>query len=77
MWADNFWVMSHSKSRLEQMLKDLIQEAKIWDLTPNPASLWWTSTYDSEQKKELMIDTETGSHRIPFEELLKKNLGSP
>ena len=24
MWADNFWIMSHSKSHLEQMLRDLI-----------------------------------------------------
>ena len=27
MWADNFWMMSHSKKHLEQMLKDLIEEA--------------------------------------------------
>ena len=27
MWADNFWIMSHSKEHLEQMLKDLIEEA--------------------------------------------------
>ena len=28
MWTDNFWVMSHSKSHLEQMLRDMIQEAQ-------------------------------------------------
>ena len=27
MWADNFWIMSHSKKHLEQMLKDLIEAA--------------------------------------------------
>ena len=27
MEADNFWIMSHSKSQLEQMQGDLIQEA--------------------------------------------------
>ena len=31
MWADNLWIMSHFKSRLEQMLGDLIQEAEKWD----------------------------------------------
>ena len=32
---------------------------------------WWTSISDSKEKKELMIDTETGSRRIPFEDKLK------
>ena len=68
MWADNCWVKSHSKAHLEQMSKDLIQEAGRWDLEPKPASLWRTSTYDSEEKKDLVIDAETGSHRIPFGE---------
>ena len=27
MWADNFWIISHSQEHLEQMLKDLIEEA--------------------------------------------------
>ena len=35
MWADNFWIMTHSKSHLEQMLRDLIQEAEKWDLAPS------------------------------------------
>ena len=30
MWADNFWIISHPKKHLEQMLKDLIGEpAKV------------------------------------------------
>ena len=47
MWADNYWVTSHSKANLQQMIKDLIQEAEGWDLEPKPASLWWTSTCES------------------------------
>ena len=39
--------MFHPKEHLEQMLKDLIEEAVKVDLEPKPASLWWTSTYDS------------------------------
>ena len=61
MWADNCKVKSHSKAHLEQMSKDLIQEAGRWDLEPKPAISWCTSTYDSEEKKDLMIDAETGS----------------
>ena len=44
MWADNFWIMSNSTEILEQMLRDLIEEACRWDLEPKPASLWWTCT---------------------------------
>ena len=32
MWADNFWIMSHSKEFLEQILKDPIEEASKLDL---------------------------------------------
>ena len=53
MWADNFWIMSHSNKHLEQMLKDLIEEAAKVDLEPKPASLWWTSTYASEEKRRV------------------------
>ena len=47
MWADDFWIMSHSKENVEQMLRDLVVEASGWDLEPKPASLWSTSTYHS------------------------------
>ena len=68
VWADNYWVMSHWKAHLEQMMKGLIEEAETWDLEPKPASLWWTSSYTSEEKKSLAIETTTGHHRTPFEE---------
>ena len=71
MWADNFWIMSHSQSNLEQMLRDLIEEAEKWDLAPKPASLWWTSTFETEEKADLSIDTKSGSHRFPIEEKFK------
>ena len=32
LWADNHWIMSHSKMHLEQMMKELIGEADRWDL---------------------------------------------
>ena len=68
--------MSYSKFHLEQVIKDLIQKAEKWDLAQKPASLWWTSTYDSEEKVDFSIDTKTGRHRIPFEEKFRI-LGAP
>ena len=70
MSAHNFWIMSHTKS-LEQMLRDLIEEANRWDLVPKPASLWWTSTYDSEERVDVTIYTTSGCHKFPFEEKFK------
>ena len=67
MWADNYWIMSHSKTRLDQMMKDLNDEAERWNLEPKPASLWWTSTYASEMTEDITICTRTGRHRNPFE----------
>ena len=52
-------------------MKDLIEEAERWDLEPNPASLWWTSSCTSEKKMDLTIGTKTGHHRVPFEEFFK------
>ena len=49
-WTDNFWIMSHSKGNLEQMLQNLIEEAEKWDLVPKHASLWWASTYEPEER---------------------------
>ena len=71
MWADNFWIISHSKENLEQMLRDLIEEASIWDLEPKPASLWWTSTNDSEEKCDMSLGTTKGCYTLPFEEKFK------
>ena len=38
---------------LEQMLRDLIEEASRWNLELKPTSLWWTSTYEQEEKLTL------------------------
>ena len=68
MWADNFWLMSHSKRNLEQMLRDLIEEAEKCDLAPKPASLWWTSTYEEEERSEVLVATNGLMYKSPFEE---------
>ena len=71
MWADNFWIMSHSQENLEEMLRDLIAEASRWDLVPKPASLWWTSTYDSEERNDMILGTSSGCYKFPFEDKFK------
>ena len=68
MWADNFWIMSHSKKHLEQMLKDLIEEAAEVDLEPKPASLLWTSMFTSEEKEDVILGTSKGCYNFPFED---------
>ena len=36
-------------------------------MEPNPASLWWTSTYADEMMDDITISTRTGRHKVPFE----------
>ena len=50
------------------MPRDLIEEANRWDLVPEPASLWWTSTYDPEERWTYRFTPQTGYHKFPFEE---------
>ena len=46
----------------------LIEEASRWDLVPKPASLWWTRTYDSEEKVNMILVTTSGCYKFPCEE---------
>ena len=71
LWADSFWIMSHSKENLELMLRDLIDEASRWSLVPKPTSLWWTSTYDSEEMVDMSLGTTSGCYKFSFEEEFK------
>ena len=53
---------------VEQMLRDLIEEAGRWDLVLKQTSLWWTGTYDPDERIDVSIYTPTGCHKFPFEE---------
>ena len=66
MWADNFWLMSHSKRNWEEMLRDLIEEAEKCDLAPKPASLWCTSTNEEEERSEVLIATTGLMYKSTF-----------
>ena len=54
-----------------KMLRDLIEEASRWDLEPELVSLWWTSTYDSEEKSDMNLGTTSGCYTFPFENKFK------
>ena len=69
--AHNLWIVSHSKENLEQMLRDPIEEANRWDLKPKPASLWWTSTYDSDEQSDMKSGTTSGCCTFSFEDTFK------
>ena len=51
------------------MLKDLIEEAAEMDLEPKPASLWWTSTYASEEKEDMILGTSKVCSKFPSERM--------
>ena len=67
MWANKFWILFHTTIHLEQMTKELVEEAERWGLEPKLASLWWTSAYADEKKEGMMIKKNTGPDNIPFE----------
>lgn len=66
MWTDNCWILSQSKANLEQVMKELVGEAKGWDLEPNPASLWWPSTFADEKAEDIIIRTVAGEKQTPL-----------
>ena len=71
VWADNFWSMSHSKRNAEQMLCDLIEEAETWNVAPKPGSLWWTSTYEEEERSEVLVATTGLMYKFTCEEKIE------
>ena len=47
-------------------MKELVEEVERWDMEPRPASLWWTSTYGKEDKKEIVMVTAGGKQKLTF-----------
>ena len=59
------------QEKLEQMLRDLIEEAETWNVAPKPASLWWTSTYEEEERSEVLVATTGLMYKFPYEEKIE------
>ena len=71
IWADIFFDHVALREDLEQTSRDLFEETNRWDLEPKPASLWRTSAYDSEEKIDMNLGTESGCCTFPFEDTFK------
>ena len=56
---------------IKTAFEDLIEEAAKVDLEPKPASLWWTSTYASDEKKDMILGASKGRNKFPVEEEFK------
>ena len=53
------------------MLYDLIEEAEKWGLAPKPASLWWTSTCEAEERSGMLVATNGLMYKFTFEDKFK------
>ena len=58
------------QEKLEQMLRDLIEAAEKWNVAPKLASLWWTSTYEEEERSEVVATTGL-MYKFPSEEKIE------
>ena len=47
-------------------MEELVAEVERWDREPKLASLWWTSTYAKEEKRDTVIETASGKHELLF-----------
>ena len=63
--------IAFTHKNMGKMLQDIIEEAKKWDLLSLAASLWWTRTYDGEEKTDMNVTTNKGVFKFPFEENFK------
>ena len=51
-------ILTPSKETLEQMMKELVDEASKWDLEPKPTSLRWTGTHADEVLEDIVVETK-------------------
>ena len=56
MWSDNNWLFCHDRASLVYMVNDIIEELLDLDMEPKPESLWWTCTYEEEEKHILKVE---------------------
>ena len=68
MWADNFWIISHSARHLEQMLKDLIEEAAKVDLEPRPVCGVQAHALLKRRRRRSWAPQQTGCYKFPSED---------
>ena len=71
MWADNNWLFCHSREILVHMVNGFVEELLNLDRNPKPESLWWTSSYEEEDKLTLQVGGGGKDWELPFREVFE------
>ena len=71
MWADNYWKFFHNREILVHMVNDIIEELLNLDMEPKPETLWWTSSYEEEDKLTLKVGGGGKDWDLPFREVFE------
>ena len=66
MWDDNQWIFSDEREKQTWMVGDVIEELMDLDMEPKQESLWWTSTYKSEDERTVTVGRTGKSWDMPF-----------
>ena len=53
------------------MVNDIIEELLNLDMEPKPESLWWTSSYEEEDKLTLQVGGGGKDWELPFREVFE------
>ena len=70
MWADNCWLFCRDREFLVHMVNEIIEELLKLDIEPMPESLWWTSSFEEEDKLTLKVGGRGKDWDLPFREVL-------
>ena len=57
---DLWWISSDDTEKLTWMVNAMIEELLDLDMEPKPESMWWTSTYEDEDRE----DAECENHCV-------------
>ena len=71
MWADNYWLFCYKREILVHMVNDIIEELLNLDMEPKPESLWWTSSYEEEDKLTFQVGGGGKDWELPFREVFE------
>ena len=69
--ADNYWLFFDNRDGLVCMVNDIIEELMVLDMEPKLESLWWTSTYQAEEKETLKVANRGLAWDLPFQDVFE------
>ena len=69
MWAEYFWITSHSKEHLEQMAKKIFFKKHVkWTWSPNQQVRGGQARMASEDTNDMLLGTWKGCYKFPCED---------